>query len=231
MEEARRQGVRVSLDVNYRQTLWPPEEARGFLERALPGVDLLFLSEEEAELLFGRAEEALRALSAPEVVLKRGAMGAWAFGGREAGGGKRLRRGGGGPRGRGGRLRRRLPGGGGVGATGGGEASPRQPPRGLGGGVPGRPRGGALPGGPRGPPEGNPDLHALGGEDGTESPGYRWKPRHRPGHRRGLVARGYRVAIASRNPEEAAQSLGAVPLPTDLEKDDPKGSSSGPSRP
>ena len=38
-----------------------------------------------------------------------------------------------------------------------------------------------------------------------------------------LVARGYRVAIASRNPEEAAQSLGAVPLPTDLEKDDPKG--------
>ncbi|BAW00456.1 2-keto-3-deoxy-gluconate kinase [Thermus thermophilus] len=79
MEEAKRRGVRVSLDVNYRQTLWSPEEARGFLERALPGVDLLFLSEEEAELLFGRVEEALRVLSAPEVVLKRGAKGAWTF--------------------------------------------------------------------------------------------------------------------------------------------------------
>ncbi|WP_436411009.1 PfkB family carbohydrate kinase, partial [Thermus scotoductus] len=77
--EAKPRGVRVSLDVNYRQTLWPPEEARGFLERALPGVGLLFLSEEEAELLFGRVEEALRVLSAPEVVLKRGAKGAWAF--------------------------------------------------------------------------------------------------------------------------------------------------------
>ena len=65
MEEAKRRGVRVSLDVNYRQTLWSPEEARGFLERALPGVDLLFLSEEEAELLFGRVEEALRVESSP----------------------------------------------------------------------------------------------------------------------------------------------------------------------
>ncbi|GAA6754591.1 2-dehydro-3-deoxygluconokinase [Thermus thalpophilus] len=78
MAEAKKRGVRVSLDVNYRQTLWSPEAAQAFLQEALPWVDLLFLSDEEAVLLFGDGERA-QVLEAPEVVLKRGKAGATAW--------------------------------------------------------------------------------------------------------------------------------------------------------
>jgi 2-dehydro-3-deoxygluconokinase len=43
----------VSLDVNYRSTLWSPDEAAGVLSRLLSGVDLLFAGPEEAALLLG----------------------------------------------------------------------------------------------------------------------------------------------------------------------------------
>jgi len=80
MEEAKKRGVRVSLDVNYRQALWSPQEALAFLDEALPLTDLVFLSEEEARLLFGDEERALQRLRAPEVVLRRGPRGAVALG-------------------------------------------------------------------------------------------------------------------------------------------------------
>jgi len=54
IEIARTAGTLVSLDVNYRSTLWPPEEAGGVLSRLTSdGVDLLFAGPEEAALLLG----------------------------------------------------------------------------------------------------------------------------------------------------------------------------------
>lgn len=72
---AKARGVRVSLNLNHRRHLWEAKAARAWLEEALPLVDLLFLSEEDALGLFGE-EEAVWALPVPEIVLKRGARGA-----------------------------------------------------------------------------------------------------------------------------------------------------------
>lgn len=54
VEEARRRGVLVSYDPNYRQALWPSqEEAVAWMKRPLPLVDVLKLSQEELPLLSG----------------------------------------------------------------------------------------------------------------------------------------------------------------------------------
>ncbi|MCX7850473.1 sugar kinase [Thermus sp.] len=82
LREAKERGVRVSLDVNHRRKLWSAEAARGFLEEALPLVDLLFLSEEDARLWSTEPQDLLPALAArgpKEVVLKRGRKGALAL--------------------------------------------------------------------------------------------------------------------------------------------------------
>ncbi|HEX6289535.1 MAG TPA: sugar kinase [Herpetosiphonaceae bacterium] len=83
MQEARRRGVAVSLDVNYRSKLWSPADARTAIEELLPLVDLLFVGDEEAEALWGASSEALlRAFAQQgpsEVVLKRGAAGGLAL--------------------------------------------------------------------------------------------------------------------------------------------------------
>jgi 2-dehydro-3-deoxygluconokinase len=77
--EARRAGVRVSFDVNYRSKLWSPESAKSFAEELLPEVDLLFVGDEEARALWERDdEEFIRELAEKgpqEVVLKRGSDG------------------------------------------------------------------------------------------------------------------------------------------------------------
>ncbi len=82
-KEARTRGVEFSFDVNYRSKLWRPEEARTFLEEALPGVDLIFLSADEALAIWGREDEGLLrelADAGPgEVVLRRGREGARAL--------------------------------------------------------------------------------------------------------------------------------------------------------
>ncbi len=80
--EAKARDLLVSLDVNYRRKLWAPEEARAFLEEALPLVDILFLSEEDASLFHIQGEallEALARLGPREVVLKQGRAGAMAL--------------------------------------------------------------------------------------------------------------------------------------------------------
>lgn len=79
-QEAQRRGVRVSFDVNYRARLWDAATARDEIERVLPHVDLLFVSTEEADALWGWPDEArgmaeLAAAGPAEVVLKRGALG------------------------------------------------------------------------------------------------------------------------------------------------------------
>lgn len=78
-QEARKIGIRVSFDVNYRSKLWSPKAARTFAEEMLPNVDLLLVGDEEARALWGRDDEELGrelAASGPnEVVLKRGVRG------------------------------------------------------------------------------------------------------------------------------------------------------------
>ena len=80
--EARARGVRVSFDVNYRSKLGPPEAAKGFVEGLLPDLDLLFVGDDEALVLWGAGGESLaRKLAAAhpsgglEVVLKEGERG------------------------------------------------------------------------------------------------------------------------------------------------------------
>ena len=54
VEEARRRGILVSYDPNYRQALWSSrEEAVEWMKRPLPLVDVLKLSDEELPLLTG----------------------------------------------------------------------------------------------------------------------------------------------------------------------------------
>ena len=43
----------VSFDINYRATLWSPQEARAFVEPVLPCVRYLFIGQAEARTLFG----------------------------------------------------------------------------------------------------------------------------------------------------------------------------------
>lgn len=86
-EQAREHGVRLSFDVNYRSKLWPEKAAREFAEEMIPETDLLFVSAEEALVLWGREDvEFLRELAGAgpgEVVLKRGADGSLALVGEE----------------------------------------------------------------------------------------------------------------------------------------------------
>jgi 2-dehydro-3-deoxygluconokinase len=53
VEEARAAGALVSLDVNYRASLWAPEAARACLERLLPQVQLVFVGLEDARRVLG----------------------------------------------------------------------------------------------------------------------------------------------------------------------------------
>ena len=52
IERALREAAAVSLDVNYRATLWTPGEARAFLRDVLPAVRYLFLGQAEARTIF-----------------------------------------------------------------------------------------------------------------------------------------------------------------------------------
>lgn len=59
LDSARRLGVTVSFDLNYRARLWSPEEARRALEPLLARVDILFAGEEHARRVLGcRGEDA-----------------------------------------------------------------------------------------------------------------------------------------------------------------------------
>jgi 2-dehydro-3-deoxygluconokinase len=87
-QEARRRGVRVSFDVNYRSRLWDPAAAARTIESVLPHVDLLFVSAEEADALWGWEDEsagaaALSDAGPSEVVLKHGKDGSTLWSGSE----------------------------------------------------------------------------------------------------------------------------------------------------
>ncbi len=79
----------LSFDVNYRASLWTPDEARTFLDDVLPAVRYLFLGESEARQIFhldGTPEAMLESLArlVPKaiVTMMRGADGALALDGQ-----------------------------------------------------------------------------------------------------------------------------------------------------
>ena len=80
--EARRRSVKVSFDVNFRSKLWPAREAATFIDGFLPSVDLLFVSDDDARAIWGRADAAwvteLSENGSRDVVMTRGALGAYA---------------------------------------------------------------------------------------------------------------------------------------------------------
>jgi len=53
LEAAKRNGVTISFDCNYRSTLWSLEEAAPFYQKIAPYIDLLFASGFDAQNLFG----------------------------------------------------------------------------------------------------------------------------------------------------------------------------------
>ncbi len=50
-------GAKISFDVNYRANLWGEEEAKATIEKILPYVDLLFISEETSRRMFRKTGE------------------------------------------------------------------------------------------------------------------------------------------------------------------------------
>lgn len=52
-EAARKHGVSISCDLNYRKNLWTPAQARATMEMLLPSLDLLIANEEDSEKVLG----------------------------------------------------------------------------------------------------------------------------------------------------------------------------------
>ena len=52
--------LRVSFDVNYRSKLWSPKECRQFMEEIMGSVDVLFIKEEDLQILWGMENEDYR---------------------------------------------------------------------------------------------------------------------------------------------------------------------------
>ncbi|MFL5863502.1 MAG: sugar kinase [Solirubrobacteraceae bacterium] len=83
MTVARAAGVPVTFDLNYRQALWPAEEAAPALAGAIRRADVVFAGESEAEIVTGTADPLDAALALEEmmptrpgqVLIKRGADG------------------------------------------------------------------------------------------------------------------------------------------------------------
>ncbi|MCW2751249.1 MAG: 2-dehydro-3-deoxygluconokinase [Aeromicrobium sp.] len=80
LEIARAHGVTVSLDINYRRTLWDPTTASAALRKLVKQADVLFATDEEAALIVDGDSPAARAraladLGPRQVIVKLGAAG------------------------------------------------------------------------------------------------------------------------------------------------------------
>ena len=79
---ARQAGALVSVDVNYRSSLWVPREARRMLSELVRGAHIVIASEDELGLVVtdpqdeSAAAEELSATGVSQLVIKRGARGA-----------------------------------------------------------------------------------------------------------------------------------------------------------
>jgi 2-dehydro-3-deoxygluconokinase len=88
IERARRAGVAVSFDINFRQKLWPADRARAVLTPLIQEIDLLLCAQADAQRVFGftgSAEQIVKALaeysSARSVVVTLGEQGVIAWDG------------------------------------------------------------------------------------------------------------------------------------------------------
>lgn len=79
---ARDAGALVSVDVNYRSSLWTPEEARSILSGLVRSADIVIASDDELGLVVTKPEneseaaDELAASGVSQLVIKRGARGA-----------------------------------------------------------------------------------------------------------------------------------------------------------
>jgi len=82
LELARLAGALVSVDVNYRSSLWTPQQARSVLSELVRGAHVVIASEDELGLVVTDPEderaaaEELAASGVSQLVIKRGARGA-----------------------------------------------------------------------------------------------------------------------------------------------------------
>lgn len=71
----------ISLDPNIRLKMWTKEEAKAFIEKLLPDVDILLIGDEEVQLLLGevsidKAIKTFHNYGIEKVIVKKGAKGA-----------------------------------------------------------------------------------------------------------------------------------------------------------
>jgi 2-dehydro-3-deoxygluconokinase len=81
---ARRAGVPVSFDLNYRSNLWSPEGARSVYRDIIPLADIVFAGDDEAAIAVGDAEpeelaRRIAAMGPGQAIVKLGADGALAL--------------------------------------------------------------------------------------------------------------------------------------------------------
>ena len=78
---AKKLNLIVSFDPNIRLKMWTKEEAKSFIEKLLPSVDILLIGDEEIEILLGETniEDAIKTFhnyGIEKVIVKKGAKGA-----------------------------------------------------------------------------------------------------------------------------------------------------------
>jgi len=78
---AKKNKLTVSFDPNIRLKMWTKEEAKGYIEKILPNVDILLVGDEEIEILLGETtiEDAIKTFHGygiEKVIVKKGSKGA-----------------------------------------------------------------------------------------------------------------------------------------------------------
>lgn len=78
---AKKHNLTISFDPNIRLKMWTKEEAKAYIEKLLPDVDILLIGDEEIEILLGDAtiEDAIKTFHGygiGTVIVKKGAKGA-----------------------------------------------------------------------------------------------------------------------------------------------------------
>lgn len=78
---AKKHNLTVSFDPNIRLKMWTKEEAKAYIEKLLPDVDILLIGDEEIEILLGDVtiEDAIKTFHGygiEKVIVKKGAKGA-----------------------------------------------------------------------------------------------------------------------------------------------------------
>lgn len=78
---AKKNSLTISFDPNIRLKMWTKEEAKAYIEKILPNVDILLIGDEEIEILLGEIsiEDAMKTFhdyGIEKVIVKKGAKGA-----------------------------------------------------------------------------------------------------------------------------------------------------------